>query len=170
MPLILAFLFSVAIISQRTYTAAHFVDSACLALAAAVFEEFFFRGILLNNFLAKSTNTYRSYLAAVFLSSFLFGLTHLVNLAAQSWSATLLQMANAFVLGIMLAALYLRTGKLGWPIFYHFILDFTGILFNGIITKTPTVQSLKESLLVLLLYLLTGIFLLRKKLFTSWQR
>lgn len=170
LPLILAFFFIITIISQQTYTAAHFIDSLWLALAAALFEEFFFRGILLNNFLAKSTNTYRNYLTAVFLSSFLFGLTHLVNLAVQSWAATLLQMANAFVLGIMLAALYLRTGKLGWPIFYHFILDFTGILLNGIVTKTPTAQSLKGSLVILLLYLLTGIFLLRKKLFSSWQR
>lgn len=170
LPLILGAFFILAIIAAAKFSVSKLIYTFILALVVAIFEEFFFRGILLNNFIAGGHRKYADYFKAILFVSFLFGMTHLVNLVEQTLVATLLQMLNAFVLGILLAALYLRTGRLSWPIFYHFILDFTGILFNGIVTQTPTTASLPASLGMMLLYLLTGLFLLRKKYFWQWQR
>lgn len=169
LPLILGTLFIFAISATAKFSMNKLIYTFILALVVAIFEEYLFRGILLNSLLAVSQQKYTDYFKAVLFVSLLFGMTHVVNLAEQTLTATLLQMLNAFVLGILLAALYLRTGKLGWPIFYHFMLDFTGILFNGIVTQTPTAASLPASLGMMLLYLLTGLFLLRKKRFWQWQ-
>ncbi|MFT9097409.1 lysostaphin resistance A-like protein [Liquorilactobacillus sp.] len=138
-------------------------DTILLALAAAVFEETFFRGILMNNILQHSPRNPNSYLSAILVSSVLFGLTHMINLFGQSFSATLLQVINAFAIGVMLAAIYLRTGSLKWTILYHFMLDFTGILASGtVIIATPTLQKWVAVLVVDLLYISAGMILIRK--------
>ncbi|EJF00526.1 CPBP family intramembrane glutamic endopeptidase [Liquorilactobacillus mali] len=140
------------------------VDTILLALSAAVFEELFFRGILLNNMIQHSKRNFSSYLSAILVSSILFGVTHMINLFGQSFSATLLQAVNAFAIGIMLAAIYLRTGSLKWTILYHFMLDFTGILINhSIVIATPTSQKWLGILFVDLLYISAGMILVRKK-------
>jgi membrane protease YdiL (CAAX protease family) len=71
--------------------------TAAAVLPVPILEELFFRGLLLNAWRAK-----RSLLAAVFLSSAVFGLTHL-------HTAFL-----AFGLGVVLALVYVRYRSL-WP-------------------------------------------------------
>ncbi|MFT8669276.1 MAG: CPBP family intramembrane glutamic endopeptidase [Liquorilactobacillus hordei] len=141
----------------------HIVDALLLALAVAVFEETFFRGILINNMLRYSARSFSGYLSVILCSSILFGVTHMVNLFGQSFSATLLQAINAFSIGVMLAAIYLRTGSLKWTILYHFMLDFTGIVINeGIVIAAPTPQRWFGVFVIDILYIFTGFFLVRK--------
>lgn len=163
-PLVLYFFYIVAILQYLPLTNfANFLDAILLALSAAVFEEIFFRGLLINSFLANALQNYRSYLQAILFSSFLFGVTHMINLFGQSLSATLLQATNAFAIGMMLGAIYLRTGNLSWTILFHFMLDFTGILVSGtIITATPTSQKTVAVLIIDVLYIALGLLLSRK--------
>jgi len=77
-----------------------------LAIAAPVFEELIFRGIILKKFLEKYNPT-----VAIVASAFLFGLVH-YNLP---------QFVAAFVVGIVLGWVFWKTQSI-WPgIFLHFV-------------------------------------------------
>jgi len=71
--------------------------AAWIGIATPILEELFFRGMLLNAWMAR-----RAVVAAVLLSSLVFGLTH-GQMTLMAWG-----------LGIVLALVYLRHGSL-WP-------------------------------------------------------
>ncbi|WP_057875101.1 CPBP family intramembrane glutamic endopeptidase [Liquorilactobacillus aquaticus] len=138
------------------------VDAITIAGSAAIFEEFFFRGLLLNMFLIRIEKITRVDLLAVSLfTSLMFGFSHIVNLHVQSLSGTLFQMFSAFALGMLLASVYLRTGSLIYPAIFHFILDFSTILIKGFITTSPTKQAFLSSVVLELVYILTSVILLK---------
>ena len=65
----------------------------------------------------------------VLLSSALFGLTHLLNLfSGAAVGATALQVGYSFLIGCMLAVVYLHTGSLCGCIFLHAVYNFGGML------------------------------------------
>lgn len=104
-----------------------------IALLVAIFEEYLFRGVLLNGFLERlrwrpETNL----LWAVIFSSLLFASSHLINLTHQSLNMTIAQVMMAFGLGLMQSATYLRTRSLLWPIALHFVYDAQGLLRTGL--------------------------------------
>lgn len=70
-----------------------------VVILAPIMEELLFRGIILNRALSKG-----SILRAIIISSFLFGFVHL----------NIIQGINAFVCGIVIAYLYVKTKSL-WP-------------------------------------------------------
>lgn len=104
------------------------------ALLIACAEEFIMRGMLLPSILH---NVHRKYAIwkAIFLSSFLFGLTHLMNIMHQSFHQTLLQIIGTFFLGIIFAVIYLKSGNLLMPILLHGTVDACSI---GISTSHTT--------------------------------
>lgn len=130
-----------------------------IALSAAILEEFFFRGLLINMLLKKDFK--HKLFVATLLSSLMFGLSHIVNLHFQSLSGTLFQMVNSFALGMMLAAIYLRTGSLLYSTIFHFILDFSTTLIRGIVTVSPNSHTLFSSAIVEFIYILTAIILIK---------
>lgn len=81
---------------------------------AGVMEEILFRGLILYVLVAKWGGSRRGLLSAVSLSAFLFGTLHFVNLAGGQADVTTLQVAEAFVSGILYGALVLTTGSI-WP-------------------------------------------------------
>jgi uncharacterized protein len=83
-----------------------FLRIAMIVVAAPIFEELLFRGVILNGFLKRY-----SPMKAILLSSFLFGLIHL-----NPW-----QFITAFGLGLMLGWLYWKTGSLLPCIFLHYV-------------------------------------------------
>ncbi|WP_394179446.1 CPBP family intramembrane glutamic endopeptidase [Yoonia maritima] len=83
-------------------------------------EEIMFRGILLRAFLERLPVFY-----AMLLSAILFGAMHLANgLTGQPMLATLQQVAFAFLVGVFLAPIALKTGNLWVVIIWHAVWDF----------------------------------------------
>lgn len=82
-----------------------------VAIGAPVVEELFFRGLLLRALQRRMPNA-----LAIALSSVAFGLAHASDLPAH---AVILVMVSLTVFGAVLAALALRTGRLGPGIVAH---------------------------------------------------
>ena len=82
-----------------------------VAVGAPIVEELFFRGLLLRSLQRRMPDT-----AAILLSSVAFGLAHASALPAD---AVILVMVSLTVFGAVLAALAVRTGRLGPGIVAH---------------------------------------------------
>ena len=135
-----------------------------IALLVGCCEEYLFRGLVLGLCLRLFDLTSKGRLwCAVALSSLLFGATHLVNLTHQSLGPTLMQMLNAFALGLLFAAIYLRTRSLGWPILIHFFNDFVAILLSGLSEEPRPVGSFFAILGMAVLYGGVALYLLRRR-------
>ncbi len=99
----------------------------CVAVAA--FEEIAFRAILFPLMLQRFGTGARARFSAVLLSSALFGLTHLLNLfSGAAVGATALQVGYSFLIGCMLAVVYLHTGSLAGCVLLHAVYNFGGML------------------------------------------
>lgn len=127
-----------------------------LALAsvvlAGVVEELAFRGVLLSRLIS------RGIWPAVAISSALFGLMHLTNLALGSpWYSVLLQVMFAGMAGTGYAAMRLRTGSLWPPMILHAAFDLTfrvavlepGTMFANLVQMLHGVGWLIYALVVL---------------------
>ncbi|HAT55884.1 MAG TPA: hypothetical protein DCW31_11735 [Lactobacillus sp.] len=133
-----------------------------LALATLIFvgttEEFAFRGLILP--LASRLGSGKSQLwTGVIISSLLFGLAHSVNLFQQSVPVTIFQMGYTFAFGVLLAALYLRTGSLVFPILLHGVNDFLSTYSSGGLHHS---QVSVTGIVIAIVFLGTGVFLLRR--------
>ncbi len=117
---------------------------ALSCLATALFEELLFRFFLFRLMLDRFGLSRRGRLAAVLLSSAVFGLSHLFNLAAgASPGATLLQVGYSFLVGCLCAALCLLYGRLSLAVAFHAVYNFCGYLVprlgQGPLYDAPTV-------------------------------
>jgi len=96
-------------------------------------EEVIMRGIVLNLFADRFSNTRRGVLAAIILSSVIFGAAHIPNvLSGVPLSSALIQALQATLLGVLFAAIYLRSGNLWICIIIHALVDFGGLMASGI--------------------------------------
>lgn len=89
--------------------AAMIITVLLISTLVPLWEEMFFRGFI-HNVLRNRLGMW----AAIFVSSLLFGLFHLIPL----------QIIGAFTLGLMLAWLYEKSGSLWLPIFAHALNNF----------------------------------------------
>ena len=121
-----------------------FVEAIITAIAPAVFEEVLFRGIFIYNL---KKNDY-SDIKCLFLTAALFAVVHLTNLAGLDLVSVALQLVYSFVIGLVLAAVYLKNGSLIQIILVHFLIDYTNRLYINPATTATTVQII---LFVLLL-------------------
>ncbi len=98
-----------------------------VSLFVAINEEVIFRGFVLKGLLRKSGTV-----TAVLLSSFAFGLLHLLNLLEGGEPVLIgAQIISAMGIGAVLAAVTLRSGSL-WPaIVLHFLADVIGLAALG---------------------------------------
>lgn len=93
------------------------------SLLIGLSEEVMFRGFLYHGLRQRLGIT-----GAVWLSSLVFGAVHVVNaLMTGDLPGAFAQSVFAMGLGLVLAAMALRTGSLIWPILYHALWDF-GVL------------------------------------------
>ncbi|KJZ20740.1 CPBP family intramembrane glutamic endopeptidase [Loktanella sp. S4079] len=89
-------------------------------LLIGITEEIVFRGVLL-----RALNDRLPVFWAMLISAALFALMHFINdLNGQPWMATLQQVGFAFLVGVFLAAVALRTGNLWGVIIWHALWDF----------------------------------------------
>lgn len=103
----------------------YFMEAALTAFAPALFEEVLFRGIFLYNL--KKTG--RSDLACMLISTILFAVLHLTNIAGMDALSVAIQFGYSLVIGMVLAAVYLKNNSILQVIALHFLIDFTPRIF-----------------------------------------
>lgn len=88
-------------------------------ICAPIFEELFFR-----KFLIDRISQYGE-CASIVISGFMFGLFH----------GNLSQFPYAFALGAFFAYIYIRTGRIGYTILLHALINFVGSVIGSILLK-----------------------------------
>ena len=114
--------------------------SICFGIATAVFEEVLFRGV----FFRLMEEKLGSYIALI-ISALVFGFVHLLN----ENSSLLAAVAISVEAGVLLAAAYIYTRNLWFPIAIHFawnfcVGDFWGTEVSGNAPSTPIIVSKLE--------------------------
>ena len=102
-----------------------FIEGAITAIAPALFEEVLFRMIFIYNLKKKGSSD----LQCVLISSALFAATHLTNLAGMKPASVMVQTVYSFVIGLVLAAIYVKNESLLQVIAVHFLIDLTTRIF-----------------------------------------
>lgn len=121
----------IVVVSLKTK---YFWTALDVGIIAALPEEIMFRGVIMGWILEKITRfkqTYVNVSIALGISGVVFGCFHYINLLHQSFGFTTLQVMNAVGLGMILGAIYVKSGSLLIPIATHFIWDFVVTLKNG---------------------------------------
>ena len=114
------------------------------AAAPALFEEVLFRGI----FIYDLRKNGRSDIQCLFTSAALFALIHITNLLGGDIAGTALQTVYAFVIGLVLAAVYLKNGSLLQVILIHFLTDLTNRIYIEPASKATVTQLVLFGLLL----------------------
>jgi membrane protease YdiL (CAAX protease family) len=130
-----------------------------IALAVGFVEEAFFRGMMLH---ALSV---RGLWQAAIISSIFFGVAHLLNVAAgANLASTILQIFYAFAIGLMYAALALRTQTILPLIVTHGLTDFFGFiaLNSTVVTSGVSTLALLVTAGEIVIYLAYSVFLMRQ--------
>ncbi|WP_057745220.1 CPBP family intramembrane glutamic endopeptidase [Liquorilactobacillus capillatus] len=132
-----------------------------IGILGAVPEEYLFRGIVLAKmlrlFAVKLNNQKLNMIISAILSSAAFGAMHLINLSHQPLGFTVAQMAQTFGFGMLLAAVYLKSGSIVFPMLVHFALDSIVILMVGYSKAMSGSQHVSVLLTIVMLGIYTSI-------------
>lgn len=143
--------------------------------AIGFYEEILFRGVLLRQFTELFGNSHSRIICAVFTSSLLFGLIHLINFRTGAGAAAVLtQVGYAFIIGVFFSALLLRTN---WNLLrcgiLHSLYDMAAGFGDFAVRQmtsevianhnTPSVGAYLLNLCLFIPLLLYAIFLVRKE-------
>ncbi|MBC6496374.1 MULTISPECIES: CPBP family intramembrane glutamic endopeptidase [Microbacterium] len=116
----IAALMNLAGTDWASYSGAFFAASLTLALVGFT-EEIVNRGLLLVGFRSRLSEGW-----VWFLTSALFGLSHLINIAlGADQGGTVIQVFNAFLAGTVFYILRRVTGSLWWAMLLHGLWDFS---------------------------------------------
>ncbi len=127
------------------------------AAAPAVFEEIIFREIFIHD-LEKAG---QGPLPALVLSAAVFALVHLTNAVGGAPLQTLIQTGYAFVVGLVLGAVYIVSGDLFAVILAHLAVDLTSHIFPG--GNTTPIPVIAVFLVLLVMEAAYAFWLIRKK-------
>jgi membrane protease YdiL (CAAX protease family) len=135
----------------------HLTEILAITLMVGFVEEVYFRGLMLNPLRA------RGFWKAAILTSFLFGLTHAMNvLAGKSLAEDAAQILYAMAIGFAYAALVLKKGII-WPlVLAHFLIDFTNFIQKPGYTY-PLFWNLFIVLSITAIFTAYGLFLMFQK-------
>jgi uncharacterized protein len=112
-------------------------------------EETIFRGIIRVKLQVKGSTFY------IIFSSIFFGILHMANALNGNIVGVIMQVINAFLIGIILSLLITVSDNIIPLILFHFLYDALGIMTNNVSTK-------KEFFIIIVLnifYILYGLFL-----------
>ena len=165
----LLFLPSLPVIFTNT---SNVISLAIFCLTIGIFEEFLCRGWLLNEFIERFSSNRKQVILSVVLSSLIFGGMHITNIwiGGQTVFETLLQIAQATALGIILGGIYFRTRNIWAVAFLHGFWDFAIMLsevssLRECQSLTPStnvmIYSSLTSMIIVILYICVGLFILR---------
>ena len=136
-------------------------------ILVGVAEELVFRGIIAQTLLERYGTARAGVWKACLVSGVLFGAAHLSNLLGSAPFGVLMQCVFAASLGVMLAAIYFRTGNLWVTVFLHSAMDIAAMLIGGLYGTTSVAESVSgydaSRLVSVAVYLIPTVFLLRKK-------
>ena len=121
-----------------------FVEAFITAIAPAIYEEVLFRGIFLYN-LKKSG---RRDPDCLWISALVFAAVHLTNIAGLGIAGVALQLVYSFVIGLVLAAVYLKNGRILQVVLVHFLIDFVDRIFVEQPSSASYVQLILFGLLL----------------------
>ncbi|MBR2779719.1 MAG: ATP-binding cassette domain-containing protein [Firmicutes bacterium] len=150
------------------------VSAVLYFLAVGAAEESMFRGIIADLLIRHFTGTGKTksgsgakVWAAVALSGLLFALVHLENLRSASVNGVLIQTVGAFVLGMLITAVYFRTKNIWAVIFLHAFNDIAAGLPAAILDLDMNLSDVIDSadwrtLLLLIPYLIALAIVLRR--------
>ncbi|NOU64521.1 CPBP family intramembrane metalloprotease [Paenibacillus sp. LMG 31461] len=120
------------------------------SLVVGYTEESIFRGIIWAKLKDKSSLFY------ILFSSIFFGILHMANaLNGRDWLSILLQIINAFLIGLILALLIVMTARILPLIIFHFMFDAMAQLTNA----TTTANEVFVVAVLSICYLLYGAYL-----------
>ncbi len=138
---------------------------AAYCLAIGMFEEFAFRGLFYLMILDGRRSSTKQIFWTTAVSSAVFGLVHLVNLAiGASPGATLLQVGYSFLIGGMCAIVLLKTANIWYCVLLHFVYDLGGtILYLGGGVRWDTVTVIITAVLGVAVAVFMVVSLLRVK-------
>jgi membrane protease YdiL (CAAX protease family) len=91
-------------------------------------EEIVFRGSILHAFVRSWGTTNRGIFMSVLMSSLFFAGYHILYLAAEPPAIVLSRIVVAFLLGILLGALVLKSGSIYPALFFHGLFNVAGYL------------------------------------------
>ena len=140
------------------------IPIAVETILTGISEEFLCRGFLYN----VMRNRYKNIKKAVFASSAIFGVIHLINLIHQPVHETLLQVAYAFAFGVLLTAIYVRCENIWAAVSIHALFNFfsaagAALTPNENIAEAFDIISTIPIFIILILAVCLGMFLLRTK-------
>ncbi len=128
-----------------------------LVLFGAVCEELFFRSFFQNQL--RERWGIRPLPAVIFVN-ILFAAAHVVNVFSYATiSYVFFQMVAAFCVGVSLSAVYEKTGKIGYCILIHILINGTGLLAGFTVTE----GRMAVYGLTALAYAVHGFWLLRRE-------
>lgn len=135
--------------------------------SVGVAEEFLGRAVIAETLLEHYGATRAGVWKACLASGFIFGAGHLINMLASEPFGVLMQCVFAAALGVMLAAIYFRTGNIWVTVFLHAMMDIAALWAGGVYGTQTTVETINSyditMLYSVLIYGLPVFFLLRKK-------
>jgi len=127
-------------------------------------EEWMFRGVLFQGLRSRLTMW-----PAILLTSLLFGAVHVLNvITTGQLLEAVVQSVAAFMSGMLLLALLIRTGSIWVPIAYHALWDFVTFVTSATRPKTAGPVDFAQGwtwalpILIVLPNFLYALFLLRK--------
>ena len=130
-------------------------------LAISLFEEAAFRGVIFPMLAEKRCKTKRGLLVSILLTSAVFGLLHLVNLAQGAGvGAVVRQIGYSFLIGAMCSVVLIKTHNLWLCVLLHAVFDFGGKLIDTL--GAGRIWTLPAILITTVLAVLTTLYL-------TWQ-
>jgi membrane protease YdiL (CAAX protease family) len=137
----------------------HFFAAVIVGLCGAVPEELMYRagvfGVIYNTVNGPERKKPRLWVPLL-LSSLLFAASHLVNLQTQTAFGTMLQIVQAFGMGVPFSAVYIRMQNILYPMAVHFFINFMVTSINGYPVPAVTAKahpSITPTIVALVIYL-----------------
>lgn len=151
-------------------------------LMAGICEETIYRGVG-TSYLMRQWREEKKILPAMIITSTVFGLIHLVNLTGGSPLAMVIpQVINAGVIGMLLCAVYLRSGNLIPVMVLHTLNDFGKLMFIDVLQEggsysadiTISPAEFIPLIISLVVYLAVTLYLVRpskrKEIIALWDK
>ena len=134
-------------------------------LSVGFFEEILFRGILLILLLKKFKDHQHGVLLAIVISSIVFGFSHIINMFyGLSVFDTMLQVMYSFLVGMLWAIMFLKTGNLWLTMLLHATFNFFGqvMFYLGNVNQRYDIYTIILTIFFGLIAALYSIILLKK--------
>ena len=137
---------------------------ALACLSVGFFEEMAFRGCIFTVVLERTKKNAWGVFVAIFISSAIFGIVHLVNvMAGGSVGAVILQVCYSFLIGGMCSVILVKTSNIWYCVLLHAVYNFAGGVVpecgGGMIWTAPEIALTTVVAVIVTVYV---IFILTK--------